>query len=269
MSDMPRPDARLHATHDPELVAAYAAGDATGPQLAAAEARVASCAKCATLHRDLRAIMAALPAMPAPVRPRDFRLTPEVAASLRPSRFRRLLAPFASARFAFAGPAGAGLAALGLAGILISGGLGIPALPGLGSAASTATTTSADRQAPSGPDIQGLSETAAPVPAPSTAPSVAASSVPGGFGQATASQDRLAAASPGDAPFPNRATGSSGDKQAGAMSSAVPVDPGLPAASSPLAPGPASTTPVALLGIGLLVAGVLMIGVRWAARHLL
>ena len=121
-----------HAGHDPSLVAAYAAGDAAGRELAEARALVSGCAGCAELHRDLRAIAAALPAVPAPARPasRDFRITPEQAAALRPSRARgalaRLLAPLASARFAFAGPAGAGVAALGLAGVLLSGGLGQP-----------------------------------------------------------------------------------------------------------------------------------------------
>ncbi len=69
-----------HAAHDQELVAAYAAGDAAGADLETATALVASCAECAALHHDLRLIAAALPALPAPVRPRDFRLTPGQAA---------------------------------------------------------------------------------------------------------------------------------------------------------------------------------------------
>ena len=122
MSDMPDPAATLHVTHDRELVAACAAGDVTGADLERVRTLVAGCAACAELHRDLRLIAAALPAIPAPVRPRDFRLAPEVAATLRrPSGLRRLLAPLASARFAFAGPVGASLAALGIAGILLSG----------------------------------------------------------------------------------------------------------------------------------------------------
>ena len=65
-----------HAAHDADLVAAYAAGDATGAELEAATTLVAACAGCAALHRDLRTIAAALPAMPSPRRTRDFRLTP-------------------------------------------------------------------------------------------------------------------------------------------------------------------------------------------------
>ncbi len=115
-----------HADHDPLAIAAYAAGDATGPELDDALALVAACGDCAALHHDLRAIAAALPALPAPVRTRDFRLTPEQAASLRPAGWRRLLAPFAGPKFSFAGPLGAGLATLGLAGFLVAGSLGVP-----------------------------------------------------------------------------------------------------------------------------------------------
>ncbi len=125
---MPHPAAVAHAdhaAHDPVLVAAYAAGDATGPELETATALVAACPTCAALHHDLRAIAAALPLMPAPRRTRDFRLTAEQAASLRPSGWRRLLAPFAGPRFAFAAPLGSGLAALGLVGILLAG-TGLP-----------------------------------------------------------------------------------------------------------------------------------------------
>ena len=53
-----------HATHDPELIAAFAAGDATGSALDEATALVAECADCAELHRDLRAITTALPELP-------------------------------------------------------------------------------------------------------------------------------------------------------------------------------------------------------------
>ena len=115
-----------HADHDPLAVAAYAAGDATGSELDDALALVAACADCATLHHDLRSIAAAMPALPAPVRTRDFRLTPEQAASLRPAGWRRLLAPLAGPKFAFAGPLGTGLATLGIAGFLVAGSLGLP-----------------------------------------------------------------------------------------------------------------------------------------------
>ena len=119
---MPHIPDNVHDTHDLELVAAHAAGDAQGPALDQAMALVAGCTECAALHHDLRAIAAALPELPAPVRPRDFRLTPEQAASLRPSGIRGFLAAFSGPRFAFATPLGTGLAALGIVGVLVASG---------------------------------------------------------------------------------------------------------------------------------------------------
>src|SRR4029079_12821931 len=71
---------------------------------------------------DLRAIAAAMPELPAPVRSRDFRLTPEQAASLRPSGIRGVLAPISGRRVAFATPLGTGLGALGIVGVLVASG---------------------------------------------------------------------------------------------------------------------------------------------------
>src|SRR4249919_389914 len=135
-----------HLTHDPEVVAAYAAGDATGPDLAAA------CTECAELHRDLRAIATALPELPVPARTRDFRLTPEQAASLQPSGWRGVLAALASPRFRLAAPLGTGLAAAGLAGLLLAtpGGL-IPASSGTSGAPTTSESGApVDNPAPEG-----------------------------------------------------------------------------------------------------------------------
>ena len=119
---MPHIPDNVHDTHDLELVAAHAAGDAQGAGLDQATALVAGCTECAALHHDLRAIAAAMPELPAPVRPRDFRLTPEQAASLRPSGIRGFLAAFSGPRFAFATPLGTGLAALGIVGVLVASG---------------------------------------------------------------------------------------------------------------------------------------------------
>jgi hypothetical protein len=161
-----------HADHDLLAIAAYAAGDATGPELDEALALVAACGDCAALHHDLRAIAAALPELPAPVRTRDFRLTPGQAASLRPAGWRRLLAPFAGPKFAFAGPLGAGLATLGLAGFLVAGSFGVP-LPasaptdgGAGAAASGAATVERTNGSGSADLFVAESPAAAALPAP-------------------------------------------------------------------------------------------------------
>lgn len=184
----PAVDPTSHAAHDPVLVAAFAAGDATGAELETAIALVAACPTCADLDHDLRAIAAALPLMPAPRRTRDFRLTTEQAASLRPAGWRRVLAPFAGPRFAFAAPLGSGLAALGLVGILLAG-TGLPlggaaagaapaeapllAAPQMGAGSPVAEDGEVDAEAASGaPDIQGA------VPAPE-ADTNAGSTAPG------------------------------------------------------------------------------------------
>ena len=122
------PDSQ-HPEHDLELIAAYAAGDATGPELERATALVGTCDECAALHHDLRSIAAAMPTIPAPARTRDFRLTPEQAADLRPRGIRGLLATLSGPRFSFATPVGTGLAAIGIVGVLVASG-GLPASGG-------------------------------------------------------------------------------------------------------------------------------------------
>ncbi len=87
---------------------------------------VAACPECAALHRDLRAIAAALPELPVAVRRRDFRLTEDQAAALRPAGWRRFVAVLAGPRFSFAAPLGTGLATIGIAVLVVSGSLGLP-----------------------------------------------------------------------------------------------------------------------------------------------
>src|SRR4051795_13155376 len=114
-----------HGAHDTLLIAAHAAGDTTDEEGRQAADLVATCEACATLQADLVAIAAASGGLPAPVRSRDYRLTPEQAAKLRPTGRRRLLDALGSTRFAFAAPPGATLANPGLAGLLLA------AIPGV------------------------------------------------------------------------------------------------------------------------------------------
>ena len=269
-----------HATHDPELVAAYAAGDATGPDLASATELVASCTECADLHRDLRAIATALPELPPAVRPRDFRITPEQAASLQPSGWRGVLAAFASPRFKLAAPLGTGLAAAGLAGLLLAnpGGLAHPAstggaVDGTGSAAAQVpvealpddTSTGASAAA-SGPLVLAPAASAAASGPAAMAPaaSAAASHVPGGLAPA------------GGAPSPEAATDIRGSTAEGGTP-ASPGDAGRVeikrsddafAAAPDAAPisAPADTSPLVLIAAGLIVVGVLLVALRLGAR---
>lgn len=113
----------LHATHDPVLVAALAAGDVPPTERVQAEALVSGCTECASLHADLLAISTAVRTLPLtePHAPRDFRLTSEAAERLdRGARIRHFLRPFGGASFGLGRPVGAALATLGLVGILLS-----------------------------------------------------------------------------------------------------------------------------------------------------
>jgi hypothetical protein len=254
-----------HADHDPLAIAAYAAGDATGPELDDALALVAACADCSALHHDLRAIAAALPALPAPVRTRDFRLTSEQAAALRPAGWRRLLAPFAGPRFAFAGPLGAGLATLGLAGFLVAGSFGVPLAASAptdgGVAASGAGDTQAVRLAPE--------MAPASAPAASTAPvelrlPYAAIASPNTSPIAAAGGDTAGEAPSGDPKMSTVGSGLNGTEASPDQASR------MSAADEPVSPAPfldAAPAPLALLAALLLVVGVLLGGLRLVARR--
>ena len=117
------PDVRStsHDRHDVLLVAALAAGDLAGTDRDHATDLIETCAECATLNDDLVAIARATSTVPPPItsRPRDFRLTPEQAARLRPSGWRRFAGVLAGPRLAFTRPLGIGLATIGLAGLLL------------------------------------------------------------------------------------------------------------------------------------------------------
>jgi anti-sigma factor RsiW len=138
------PDLHAHADHDPELIAAHAAGDLSGAALATVSDLLAACTSCAELHADLRLIAAATATVPAPARTRDFRITPAQAERLRPSGWRRFVAAFAAPKLAFTAPLGSGLAALGIAGIFLA------AAPG---AVPTLVEFSPTRQAIEGPTV--------------------------------------------------------------------------------------------------------------------
>ena len=172
--DMPNvPDLASHATHDRTLIAAYAAGDARGGELALASALVAGCADCGALHHDLRTISAAVAGLPALERPRDFRLTEDQAAALRRSGWRGVLAALAGPKFRFAAPLGTALATVGLAALLVTG-PGVPLLPSTGAGGAVRSLTTAGAGA-AGPEAAPATEapaadgTSVPQPAASAA----------------------------------------------------------------------------------------------------
>jgi hypothetical protein len=167
-----------HRDHDTILIAALAAGDLTDLARADAEALAAACPDCAALHADLLAIAAATRELPAPVRIRDYRLTPEQADRLRPSGLRRLLEAFGSPRLAVTRPLALAFTTLGIAGLLLT------AVPAVGPARMLSTGSerdaSATAQANDGAG-SGAEGTAVPAyGAGSPAPVPAASPQPGG-----------------------------------------------------------------------------------------
>lgn len=139
------PVSESHVQHDPLLVASLAAGDLAGADRDHAAAQIASCADCASLHADLIAIARATAALPPAVAPRDFTLSPEQAAALRQTGWRRLVAAMSGSRPLMSRQLGIGLATIGLAGLLVSV---LPTVQLGSSAARPAASAAAGQQAP-------------------------------------------------------------------------------------------------------------------------
>ena len=215
----PAAEAQDHAAR----IVALDAGDLAGAELAAAESLVASCGGCADLAHDLVAIRSAITTLPAPARRRDYRLTAEDAARLRPSGWRRVIdwlaAPGSTVR-----PLATGLATLGLVGLLMTSGT-----PGLlsgfgsaGGAPAAAPDGPVEDAAAGGSGAIELQGTYAP-PAASGAPDTLASGVPGPA--ATAAPAPLPAATP------------SADEAAGVTGEAATAEPSVDRAASTGASG--------------------------------
>lgn len=250
------------------LIVALDAGDLVGLELTAAESLVASCRGCADLADDLLAIRGAMTALPVPPRRRDYRLTAEDAARLRPSGWRRVIewlaAPGSTVR-----PLATGLATLGLVGLLLTS--GVPGmLSGLGSAGA------APAAAPAGPvndaatggsgstELQGTYSTPA-----ASAPDSLASGVPG------------LAATAAPAPLPGATPG--GEEAAGVTGEAATAEPTVDRAASTGASGATngdaesakaagrdgeSSVPLAVVAsLALLVAGLTLFAGRALARR--
>ena len=152
-----------HDSHDLELIAGLAAGDLTGSEATRAGQLAASCADCARIMSDLRAIATATRTMPsafdpgtAPA-PRDYRLTAADATRLeRRSWFG--LGGNAGSR-TWMRRAGVSLATFGLVGLLVSA---VPlGFPGAGGAAASLGGDQSYTAASAAPQAQGPESTAA------------------------------------------------------------------------------------------------------------
>jgi len=253
-----------HASHDPILVSSLVAHDLVAPERDAAEALVAACTLCATLHVDLVALSAATRAMPTPARPRDYTLTPEAAAGLRPSGWRRWIATFGTSRDMFSRPLAVGLTTLGLAGLLVAT---VPSVLQVGGATSSA---SSERVGSGAPAFGALPEAAADptrtavdmaAPSANVAAPVAGSPTPGQAGP-VAGGPVIA-----DGASPRPGTGAVTDGNAkGAGPVSVPTD--VPANGQNEAPSePVGISSMVLVSAVMLIAGAGLLLMRRAARR--
>jgi anti-sigma factor RsiW len=209
----PTPDVRptSHDRHDPLLVAALASGDLAATHRVHATQLIETCPDCATLHDDLVAIARATANVPPPIttRPRDFRLSREQAARLRPSGWRRVIAAFGSPQLAFTKPLGVGLATIGLAGLLLAN-VSLGSLGAMSAAAPMSATGASAGSAESNQSggTRGLGDAAG---AASVAPASAAPVALGPVGASPAASGTggfypVALPSPSSAPAPSLTT---------------------------------------------------------------
>ncbi len=262
----PAAEAQAHAA----LIVALDAGDLAGADLVAAEALAVACDGCCALAADLVAIRGAMAALPVVPRRRDYRLTAEDAARLRPSGWRRLLewlaAPGSTVR-----PLATGLATLGVVGLLLTSGLpGL--LPGFGGAASSPVMAPAgpvDDAAAGGTGPTELQGSYAPAAAPSAAPANVAAPAP------TAAPAPLATGA-FTAPLSTDAGTSERTGAAGEAATAEPMVGAAPPGSSDgageagkaLGRGTTSALPLpALASLALLAAGLALLAGRMLARR--
>ena len=238
-----RPD--RHAAEHAPAIAALQAGDLAGPERVRAEALLADCPACAALHADLVTLRAAVRAMPAPPRRRDFRLTDADAARLRPSPWRRLVGWLAAPRSTVR-PLATGLATLGIAGLVLT------SLPGLGPGVATPAPAYQVTMGPADAGaLQGGPESSAKAGAggQGAAPTAAATAAEGMMGPAEG---------PAVAPSAVPAQVDAGERGGTTASRNAAGAPSGGAAGPNLA---------AVASVALLAAGLALFGARWAARR--
>jgi hypothetical protein len=261
----------LHAQHDPILVVSLASGDlATADRdFATASSLVESCADCARLHDDVLAVARATKALPPAVRTRDFRISPEQAAKLRPAGWRRFVAGLAAPGGLFSRQVGVGLATLGIAGLLVTA---LPSMPLGMSGAAASPAPNAAAPAYESLETDDTNNFFGPAAAPSAAPSWRdqETTTLGG----AASPPAASAAPELDTSGSSPAVTTSGEAAAGRSNATInPLDAAdgqatpEPVAQAPAAPmdsgSPGGPSGLAIASTVLLLAGlVLLIGRR-------
>jgi hypothetical protein len=214
-----------HVAHDELLIAAHVAGDTDVADAERAEALLATCAECAELAGDLRAIAAALPSAGVAPRPRDFRLPGSTATRRR----RSLDGLWRALR-----PAGAGLATLGIAGLLLAGMTGIE---GLSTGRILSNVGNSVGVPAAGQDAYGAGGGRVASPVPSVVPSPAGPEI---------------AATPPASAADNGGRGGLGSTASGSAVEGPEAGP-LPPTSAQPGPSPLVAGSVALLAVGLVL----------------
>jgi len=261
-----------HASHDAILVASLTDHDLTARERDAAEALVGACSLCAALHADLVALSAATRAMPTPARPRDFTLTRETAASLRPNGWRRWIAAFGTSRDLFSRPLAVGLTTLGLAGLLVA------TVPSVLQTQGATSSGSSERGVSTAPALGALPEAAADPTRPAVAgaaPSAnAVAPIPGSLAPEQADPMVAAPVAP-DGASPQPGADAAADRVAkGAGAESAPTnDAALDVAEQTVAEqtgaqNSLSVSPMILVSGALLLAGLGLFAIRRSARRL-
>lgn len=261
-------DSERHAQHDPLLVVSLAADDIAGADRDRATALIAECPDCARLHDDLLVIARATAALPAPARPRDFKLTREDAKRLQPGGWRRFAAGFASSRLLVSRQIGVGLTTIGLAGLLLSTLSSMPFGMATSGAASLAARDAAGQAAaPVASSAEGGG---------SKAPGAASSNRYGsdltdGSTAGSASGSASAAAGPSAsaaalAPVPGSTKTLTGQGQGGG---AVENTDGRNLAPITSEPAPSSVPLLPIVSVLLVLAGLILLIARRVARRMI
>lgn len=265
--------AASHASHDTLLVASLADHSLPASEREEAESLAAACGLCAALHADLMALRAATRAMPTPARPRDYTLTADDAARLRPPGWRRFIAAFGTPRDMFSRPLAVGLTTLGLAGLLIAT---VPSVLLQGSATSAPPVAQDAASNASGAplDITGAGAEAAPG---STGPAVPAAAPSADYAGPVAASprfgpvisDRNAATVPPDQPSAAPSQGGTTNSPAkGAPAASGPTNDVTGSGAERLAAETATGVPTMIVVSGaLLIVGLGLFLARWAARR--
>jgi hypothetical protein len=241
-----------HATHDELLIARLYGNDVDDRERARALELVAGCDECSALYADLGAIAEATTRLPAQSRPRDFALTDEDAARLRPRRRGRARFLAIPGRRSFGGA----LVALGFSGLVLTSALSM-----LGTAPTLMSSNARNVAAPAvgaaSSNAYSQGGVAIPEPAATPAPDKAiASTAPtaSGIQGGEVASSSAAPSTPALGPQPSTVLGQTTPTEAPALAAggtaneptpgAPPVQPGN---ATPSQPG-SDWTPLVLAG---------------------